>query len=46
MKYDFIPAAVVGIVLATSFGSFANAQATAAPMKAEKTVTVDTVLMP
>ena len=41
MNYKIIPATVAGIILATSFGSFANAQ-TAMPMKSgmEKTVMV------
>ena len=41
MNYKIIPATVAGIILATSFGSFANAQ-TAMPMKAgaEKIVMV------
>jgi uncharacterized surface protein with fasciclin (FAS1) repeats len=40
MKYKIVPAGLAAIILATSFGSFANAQTPAAPMKAEKTVTV------
>ncbi|HEX2816846.1 MAG TPA: fasciclin domain-containing protein [Phenylobacterium sp.] len=40
MKYKIVSAGVFGIILAASFGTFANAQAPTAPMKAEKTVTV------
>jgi uncharacterized surface protein with fasciclin (FAS1) repeats len=40
MKYRIVPAGLLSIALAMTAGTFANAQMTAAPMKAEKTVTV------
>src|SRR5205807_10244075 len=40
MNYKIIPAGLFGIALALTAGTFASAQNTAAPMKAEKTVTV------